>query len=138
MVRFSHHTRMSGYHPIEAIAVGIANGRVNPNNVQTETVIRGVLFFNDPVPCPDPAERAVKMAMAMRESAGKLIADWRRHSHELALARVSRRATRPWARSAFPSAPATLRSARSATLPPGFVLRPKMGRSWSAAASLKQ
>ena len=33
---------MSGYHPIEAIAVGIANGRVNPNNVQTETVIRGV------------------------------------------------------------------------------------------------
>jgi adenylate cyclase len=42
-----------------------------------------MVFFNDPVPCPDPAERAVKMAMAMREAAGKLIADWRRHSHEL-------------------------------------------------------
>jgi hypothetical protein len=29
-----------------------------------------MVFFNDPVPCPDPAERAVKMAMAMREEAG--------------------------------------------------------------------
>jgi adenylate cyclase len=42
-----------------------------------------MVFFNDPVPCPDPAERAVKMAMAMREAAGRLIADWRRHSYEL-------------------------------------------------------
>jgi class 3 adenylate cyclase len=42
-----------------------------------------MVFFNDPVPCPDPAERAVKMAIAMREAAGKLIADWRRHSYEL-------------------------------------------------------
>jgi adenylate cyclase len=37
-----------------------------------------MVFFNDPVPCPDPAARAVKMAMAMREAAGKLIATWRR------------------------------------------------------------
>src|SRR4029077_1210035 len=42
-----------------------------------------MVFFNDPVPCPDPAERAVKMAMAMREAAGKLIVDWRRHCYEL-------------------------------------------------------
>jgi len=42
-----------------------------------------MVFFNDPVPCPDPAERAVKMAMAMREGAGKLIAAWRRHGSEL-------------------------------------------------------
>jgi class 3 adenylate cyclase len=42
-----------------------------------------MVFFNDPVPCPDPAERAVKMAMAMREAAGKLIAVWRRHGSEL-------------------------------------------------------
>jgi len=42
-----------------------------------------MVFFNDPVPCPDPAERAVKMAMAMREAAGKLIATWRRDSCEL-------------------------------------------------------
>jgi adenylate cyclase len=37
-----------------------------------------MVFFNDPVPCPDPAERAVRMAMAMREAAGELIASWRR------------------------------------------------------------
>jgi adenylate cyclase len=37
-----------------------------------------MVFFNDPVPCPDPAERTVKMAMAMREAAGELIASWRR------------------------------------------------------------
>jgi adenylate cyclase len=42
-----------------------------------------MVFFNDPVPCPDPAERAVKMAMAMREAASKLIAAWRRHGCEL-------------------------------------------------------
>jgi adenylate cyclase len=42
-----------------------------------------MVFFNDPVPCLDPAERAVKMAMAMREAAGKLIAAWRRHGSKL-------------------------------------------------------
>ena len=42
-----------------------------------------MVFFNDPVPCPDPAERAVKMAMAMRETAGTLIASWRRRGRLL-------------------------------------------------------
>jgi GAF domain-containing protein len=42
-----------------------------------------MVFFNDPVPVPDPAERAVKMAIAMRQAAGKLIANWRRHGGEL-------------------------------------------------------
>jgi class 3 adenylate cyclase len=36
-----------------------------------------MVFFNDPVPIPDPAERAIRMAMAMREAAGELIAAWR-------------------------------------------------------------
>jgi class 3 adenylate cyclase len=40
-----------------------------------------LVFFNDPVPCPDPAERAVKMAM--REAARELIAAWSRHGCEL-------------------------------------------------------
>jgi adenylate cyclase len=35
------------------------------------------VFFNDPVPIPNPAERAVKMAVTMREAAGQLIAAWR-------------------------------------------------------------
>jgi len=42
-----------------------------------------MVFFNDPVPCPDPAARAVKMALAMRVAAGQLIAAWRRHGCEL-------------------------------------------------------
>src|SRR5947207_5707120 len=42
-----------------------------------------MVFFNDPVPCPNPAERAVKMAMAMREQAGKLIVTWHRDGCEL-------------------------------------------------------
>jgi class 3 adenylate cyclase len=42
-----------------------------------------MVFFNDPVPIPDPAERAVKMAVAMREAAATLIAAWRERGREL-------------------------------------------------------
>jgi adenylate cyclase len=42
-----------------------------------------MVFFNDPVPIPDPAERAVTMAAAMREAAGALTVAWRRRGREL-------------------------------------------------------
>jgi adenylate cyclase len=42
-----------------------------------------MVFFNDPVPIPDPAARAVTMAVAMREEAGKLIANWRERGRDL-------------------------------------------------------
>jgi class 3 adenylate cyclase len=42
-----------------------------------------MVFFNDPVPIPDAAERAVRMAVAMREAAGTLIGDWRERGREL-------------------------------------------------------
>jgi class 3 adenylate cyclase/prephenate dehydratase len=42
-----------------------------------------MVFFNDPVPIPDPAERAINMAVAMREAAGGMIAAWRRRDREL-------------------------------------------------------
>jgi adenylate cyclase len=42
-----------------------------------------MVFFNDPVPVPDPAERAVNMAVAMREAASALITAWRRRDREL-------------------------------------------------------
>jgi adenylate cyclase len=42
-----------------------------------------MVFFNDPVPIPAPAARAVNMAMAMREAAGMLIADWRERGRHL-------------------------------------------------------
>jgi len=42
-----------------------------------------MVFFNDPVPMPDPAERAVNMAVAMREAAGRLIVAWRERGRDL-------------------------------------------------------
>jgi len=42
-----------------------------------------MVFFNDPVPIPDPAAHAVNMAVAMREAAGTLIADWRECGRDL-------------------------------------------------------
>src|SRR5213075_1558797 len=42
-----------------------------------------MVFFNDPVPIPDPAERAVRMAIAMRETAAGLITHWRERGRML-------------------------------------------------------
>jgi class 3 adenylate cyclase len=42
-----------------------------------------MVFFNDPVPTPEPAKRAVEMALALREAAQGLLRTWRRHGHEL-------------------------------------------------------
>src|SRR5207249_6244175 len=35
-----------------------------------------MIFFNDPVPVPDPAERAIRMAVAMRERVETLSTGW--------------------------------------------------------------
>jgi adenylate cyclase len=42
-----------------------------------------MVFFNDPVPCPDPVARAVRMAIAMRQRVRALAAMWRRRGHHL-------------------------------------------------------
>jgi adenylate cyclase len=42
-----------------------------------------MVFFNDPLPCPDPAARAVRMAAAMRECVGELSENWRKRGHQL-------------------------------------------------------
>ena len=44
-----------------------------------------MIFFNDPVPVPDPAERVVRMALAMRERVAALVRRWRRLGYELDL-----------------------------------------------------
>ena len=41
------------------------------------------VFFNDPLPCPDPAVQAVRLAMAMSEKMRELIVGWRKRGHEL-------------------------------------------------------
>jgi len=44
----------------------------------------GVLvFFNDPLPCPDPERRAVRMAHEMRLAVGELADRWRRRGHRI-------------------------------------------------------
>jgi adenylate cyclase len=42
-----------------------------------------MIFFNDPVPVPNPAERAIRMALAMRERVGELTIRWRSFGYEL-------------------------------------------------------
>jgi class 3 adenylate cyclase len=44
-----------------------------------------MIFFNDPVPVPNPAERAVRMTVAMRERVGELAAKWRKRGYALDL-----------------------------------------------------
>ena len=42
-----------------------------------------MIFFNDPVPVPDPAARAVRMAATMRERIGTLTEAWRKRGFDL-------------------------------------------------------
>jgi class 3 adenylate cyclase/CheY-like chemotaxis protein len=42
-----------------------------------------MVFFNDPLPCPDPTGAAVSMAIEMRQRARGLIEEWHRQGHEL-------------------------------------------------------
>jgi class 3 adenylate cyclase len=44
-----------------------------------------MVFFNDPVPVENPAERAVRMAAAMRDRVRELRGAWRKRGHELDL-----------------------------------------------------
>jgi adenylate cyclase len=44
-----------------------------------------LVIFNDPMPCDDPAGRAVTLALAMRDRAEELSVIWRRRGHELQL-----------------------------------------------------
>ena len=42
-----------------------------------------MVFFNDPVVVPNPDERAVRMALAMRDRVTELAAGWRKRGYEL-------------------------------------------------------
>ena len=42
-----------------------------------------MIFFNDPMPVPNPAERAIRMALAMRDRVGELTVRWRKLGYDL-------------------------------------------------------
>ena len=42
-----------------------------------------MIFFGDPLPCPDPSVRAVQMAVEMRNQVGELLVTWRKHGYDL-------------------------------------------------------
>jgi adenylate cyclase len=42
-----------------------------------------MVFFNDPIPLDDPAQRAVEMALAMRDRVATLAEGWSRRGHDL-------------------------------------------------------
>jgi class 3 adenylate cyclase len=42
-----------------------------------------LVFFNDPLPCPDAPERASKLALAMRDAVDALNVTWRKRGHRL-------------------------------------------------------
>jgi class 3 adenylate cyclase len=42
-----------------------------------------MILFNDPLPCPDPNERAVRMSVEMRDHVAELAVKWRKGGHEL-------------------------------------------------------
>ena len=89
-----------------------------------------MVFFNDPVEVPNPAERAIRMAVAMRDliaGLGVALAQARLGARRSRWA--SPRATPPSAPSASRAAWTTARSATSRTSPPGCAARPRAGRS---------
>ena len=43
------------------------------------------ILFNDPLPIPNPAERAVRMALAIRERIGTMAKDWVKRGYDLSL-----------------------------------------------------
>ena len=44
-----------------------------------------MVFFNDPLPCPDAAARAIRMAVEMRERVRALAQEWAEDGHQLSL-----------------------------------------------------
>jgi len=93
-----------------------------------------MVFFNDPAPCPDPAERAVKMAMAMREAASELVAAWRRHGSELGFGAGIAQGYATLGQIGFSDRSGYTAIGTVCNLAP----RRRTGRSWSAAALLKR
>jgi adenylate cyclase len=94
-----------------------------------------MIFFNDPLPVERPAERALRMAVAMRDRVRALSAAWRRRGHDLGLGVGIAEGTPRSAPSGSRDGGTTGRSAPSRTWPLACAARPRPTRSWSPLAS---
>ena len=93
-----------------------------------------MVFFNDPLPCPDAPARAVRMAVAMRGRVAQLAEDVERvGATTWASASALRKATPRLGESASRADSTTRRSGASPTWPLGSAGRRSRGRSWSAS-----
>ena len=90
-----------------------------------------MVFFNDPIPCPYPAERAVKMAVAMREAAGALIAKWRRRGRELGFGAGIAQGYATLGQIGFAERAGYTAIGTDAILPPASARKPRTDRSSS-------
>jgi DNA-binding response OmpR family regulator len=88
-----------------------------------------MIFFNDPVTVANPAERAVRMAVAMRDGVAELSAAWRKRGHDLAVGVGIAQGYATIGAIGFEGAGTTAPSGRSPTWPPGCAPRPRAGRS---------
>jgi class 3 adenylate cyclase len=78
--------------PEEVMGVlGEYHGTVGPLILEHEGTLErftgdGIMvFFNDPVPLPDPAARAVRMAIAMQREVVRLAAGWKQRGYDLGM-----------------------------------------------------
>ena len=93
-----------------------------------------MVLFNDPLPCPDPNERAVRMAVEMRdEVAGLGEASGARPATNWVSAWASRTAMPRSGASASRAASTIRRSARWSISRRGYAPRRRTARSWSTA-----
>jgi class 3 adenylate cyclase len=68
------------YHEITGALVTASEGTLEHFTGDGMTIL-----FNDPLPVPNPAERALRMALAIREGVGRKAEDWVKRGYELAL-----------------------------------------------------
>lgn len=69
---------LRAYH--EAIARLVSRFGATLDHIAGDGIL---VYFNDPVPCPDPPAQAIRLTLAMREEIGQLVRSWRRRGHEL-------------------------------------------------------
>jgi len=93
-----------------------------------------MIFFNDPVQVPDPAERAVRMAAAMRDRVAELAVGWKKTGFDLDFGIGIAHGYATLGAIGFEAASTTGRSAPSRTSPPASAPRPSPGRCCSPNA----